>query len=45
MKLRFSELQKSDEKAQKIKTKNMNGYKNINRILHYEEFPFIPKMI
>lgn len=34
-----------DKKAQKIKTKSLNGYEKINKILYYWELLFLPKII
>ena len=45
MSLRLAELQESNKKAQKIRSKSLNKYKNVNRVLHHLELPFVPKII
>ena len=45
MRLRLAELQKSDKKAQKIRAKGLDGYENIDGVLHYQRLPFVPKII
>ena len=46
MRLRLSELQKSDDKAQKIRTEGLkDAYKEIDRVLHYQRLPFVLETI
>lgn len=48
--MRLFELQKLDKKVQKFKAaeklqRGQDGYKDVDRILHYQELLFIPKVI
>ena len=45
MSLRLAELQKSDNDIQKIRAKGLDKYKNINKMLYYQELLFIPEII
>ena len=45
MSLRLAELQESDEEALKIRAKGLDGYKDINGMLHYQELSFVPEII
>ena len=46
MRLRLVELQKSDNKAQKIRAEGLkNGYKEVDGILHHQGLSFIPEAI
>ena len=45
MRLQLAKLQESDDKAQKIRVKRLkNGYKKVDRVLHYYRLPFIPEI-
>ena len=35
MRLKLAELQKSDDKAQKIRAERLDKYRNIDEMLHY----------
>ena len=45
IRLRLAKLQESNNKAQKTWVEGIDGYKNVNRVLHYQELPFISKII
>ena len=45
MSLRLAELQKSDDEAQKIQAKSLDGYEDVDGMLHYQELPFMPEII
>ena len=45
MKLRLAKLQESDAEAWKIIAENLDGNKNVNKELHYQELPFVPEII
>ena len=45
MRLRLAELQKSDEKARKIKAKGLDRYKDVDGVLHHQGLPFVPEII
>ena len=45
MSLKLAELQESDEKAQKIRVESLDGYKDVNRVLHHQRLPFVPEVI
>ena len=45
MRLKLSELQESDEKAQRIRAEGLNGYKKLDRILYHQGQPFVPEAI
>ena len=45
MRLKLAELQKSEDKAQKIRIKSLDKYKNIDRVLHYQELLFVSEII
>ena len=45
MRLRLAKLQKSDEKAWKIRAEGMDRYKDVNRVLHPQKLPFVLKII
>ena len=45
MRLRLAKLQELDEEAQKIRAESLDGYKNIDRVLHHQELLFVPKII
>ena len=35
MRLRLAELQELDKEVQKIKAESLNGYEDVNGVLHY----------
>lgn len=43
--MRLSDLKESDKKGWKIRVESLNGYKKINRVLHYQGLSFIPESI
>ena len=43
--MRLAEPQKSDEKAQRIRAKGLNGYKELDGILYHQGLQFILKVI
>ena len=45
MRLRLQELQEANREAQELKQKKANGYEKINKILHHQGLPFVPKAI
>ena len=45
MSVRLAELQKSDDKIQKIRVKGLDKYKEIKEILHYQGLLFLSKII
>ena len=45
MRLRLVELQESNEEAQKIRVEGLDGYKDVNGVLHYQGLPFVPEII
>ena len=46
MRLRLLELQESDNKAWKIRAEGLkDDYKKVDRVLHYQELPFVPEII
>ena len=45
MSLRLSELQESDPEARKIRAEDLDGYENIDGILHHQGLPFVPEII
>ena len=46
MRLKLSELQKSDKKSKKIKVKGLkDGYKKVEEVLHYKGLSFILEVI
>ena len=45
MRLRLAEVLKSDKKAQKIKTKGLNGYKKLDGVLYHQRLPFVSEII
>ena len=45
MRLRLAKLQESDEKARKIKPKGLEGYKEVDKVLHYQGLPFVLEVI
>ena len=45
MSLWLAELQESDKEAWKIKAKDLNGYKKIDGVLHYQGLPFVSEII
>ena len=47
MRLRLAKLQKSDDEAQNLRaTKELQkGWTDIDRVLHHQGLPFIPKII
>ena len=46
MRLRLSELQESDNKAQKIRAERLkNDYEEVDGVLHHQRLPFVPEII
>ena len=45
IKLRLAKLQESDKEIQKIRVEGLYEYKNVNRMLHHQGLPFVPKII
>ena len=45
MRLRLAKLQQSDEEAWKIRAKGLEGYKEVDQVLHHQGLPFIPEVI
>ena len=46
MRLRLSELQKSDIEAQKVRAEELkDGWKKFDRVLHHQRLLFIPEII
>ena len=45
MRLRLSELQESDEEAQRIRAEGLNGYKELDGVLYHQRLPFVPEAI
>ena len=45
MRLRLLKLQKSDPKAWKIRTEGLEGYEEIDEMLHHQGLPFVLKII
>ena len=45
MRLRLAELQKSDKEAQKIRAEDLDRYKDVDGVLHYQGLPFVPEII
>ena len=46
MRLRLSELQESDDEAQKIRAEELkNDCKEVDRVLHHQGLPFVPEAI
>ena len=45
MRLKLSKLQESDKEAQKIRAEGLDGYEDINRVLHYQRLLYVPKAI
>ena len=45
MRLRLAKLQESNEEAQKIRAKDLNGYKDVDGMLHYQELSFVLEVI
>lgn len=45
MRLRLSKLQKSEKEAQKIKTEDLNEFKDIDGMLHHQRLPYIHEII
>ena len=45
IRLRLPELQESDNKAWKIRADGLNGYEEVNGVLHHQCLPFIPEII
>ena len=46
MRLRLSELQESDDKAQKIRAEGLKSdYKEVDGVLHHQGLPFVPEAI
>ena len=45
MRLRLAELQESDNEAQEIQAEGLDGYEDVNRVLHHQELPFVPEII
>ena len=45
MRLRLAELQESDKEAQKIRVEGLDGYEDVDGVLHHQELPFVPKII
>lgn len=43
--MRLSELQEWDEETWKIKVKDLNRYKKVNRVLYYQELLLVPETI
>ena len=43
MRLRLQELQETNSKAQKLRSKE--GYKKVEGVLHYQGLPFVPEAI
>ena len=43
MRLKLEELQKTDPKAQKLRSKN--GYQKVNGMIHHQDLPFVPKAL
>ena len=45
MRLKLLELQESDPKAWKIRAKDLEGYEEVDEVLHHQGLPFIPEVI
>ena len=47
MRLRLAELQKLDEETQKLRAieELKESWTDIDRVLHHQELPFVPKII
>ena len=45
MRLRLSELQESDPEARKIRAEGLDGYEDIDGVLHHQGLSFVPKII
>ena len=43
MELKLQKLQKTNSKAQELRSKN--GYQDINKMLHHQDLLFVPKTI
>ena len=43
--LRLAELQESNEEAQKIRTEGLNGYEEVDEVLHHQGLSFMPQVI
>ena len=46
MRLRLSELQESDDEAQKIRAEGLkDDYEEVDEVLHHQVLPFVPEAI
>ena len=45
MRLRLAELQESDDKTRKIRAEGLDGYEDVNGVLHHQGLPFVPEII
>ena len=45
MRLKLADLQESDKKTQKIRAKDVNRYKELDGIMHYQGLLFIHEII
>ena len=45
MRLRLAELQESDEEARRIRAEGLNGYEELDGVLHHQGLPFVPEVI
>ena len=45
MRLRLAELQESDEEARKIRAEGLDGYEDVDGVLHHQGLPFVPEII
>ena len=45
MRLRLAELQESDEEAQQIRAEGLDGYEDVDGVLHHQGLPFVPEVI
>ena len=45
MRLRLQELQETNSKAQELRQQGREDYEKVNRVLHHQGLPFVPKVI
>ena len=45
MRLKLQELQETNREAQELRQQKIDGYEEINEILHHQGLPFVPKTI
>ena len=45
MRLRLAELQESDDEARKIRAEGVDGYEDVDGVLHHQGLPFVPEII